>query len=637
MILKKKLFSASKLSNFIKNDQVLDYLNKLDENGFMVNSDLNIVKKRKFEESNESIESNKSCEFNKCNQKKKIKTSFDYIMSYGNQFENEIIQQIKHKMKLRNQLNKLISVEESNKYLNCDKTIKIISENRHNIILNSMLINPLDGTWGKPDLIVRGDWIQTYIPSIKINSNVISSKWYIIDIKSSTINLIAKGEELSSKLLYSVYKSQIYIYTNALNVLLNKNTKISNNVKCGFILGKRYKYVLNKNIIIKNTFDFVATIDFNKEYSKGIIWNNIISKAVKWHKYLDSNWKKLQIKPINNDVLYPNMKNTLNGNTCVYNIKKNIAQYNKEITLLWNCGLLNRKLAWSRGIKHYDDPKLNSSILGFSNSNKELIINSMLSILHSNNNFILNKKNNLFDWQTIATYEFFVDFETFNLDIDVDNSFPQESDDYLYISNQQIYMIGISFLNLSNIFVHYTFIINHPSFISMCPNNKINSDYIYCSDEKDLIIKFSVFIFQSVQQFFSINSTNLYKLFHWSNAEPLLFEKKLKQYKLEEEYFKFNWVDLLKIFKHNEYPIIIKECFGFGLKEIIKKLNYYKEIDLVWSELDDGLLSSFLARDIYLNISNDKMTININSIIEYNMIDCKALYCILEWMRKKLK
>ena len=57
-------------------------------------------------------------------------------------------------------------------------------------------------------------------------------------------------------------------------------------------------------------------------------------------------------------------------------------------------------------------------------------------------------------------------------------------------------------------------------------------------------------------------------------------------------------------------------------------------IKLSWPELDDGLLSSFKARDIYtgkMDLS-DQIDTMIN-IVEYNHIDCVALHKILEWIR----
>ena len=103
------------------------------------------------------------------------------------------------------------------------------------------------------------------------------------------------------------------------------------------------------------------------------------------------------------------MKNHYDKNW--YKIKKDIGVENREITLLWNCGIANRKLAWEAVIKRYDDVKLNAQILGFEGKSKETIIDLMLGLTNSDKKYILNKYNDYMEWQSISDFEFFVDFE----------------------------------------------------------------------------------------------------------------------------------------------------------------------------------------------------------------------------------
>ena len=119
---------------------------------------------------------------------------------------------------------------------------------------------------------------------------------------------------------------------------------------------------------------------------------------------------------------------------------------------------------------------------------------------------------------------------------------------------------------------------------------------------------------------------------HWSQAEPILFNKKLKEHNLLSDEYKLPWYDLLIIFKDESQPVLIKENFSFGLKNIIKKLNEYNQINLKWPDLDDGLLSSFIANDIY-NSDNNNKNKEMVDIVEYNYIDCLALHKIISWMR----
>lgn len=620
---KNNLISATRISNWVKYDPIIDYLDLINENKLKVDSNLEITKKR-----------SRTIDFEN-DQVKKLKSSFDYIVESGNLFEIDIIKQIEKMMFENKDLKKLKKINESNINLNYSQTINTIIENKYTIILGSVLINEKNNTWGKPDIIVKGEWIEKYIenkmPYINFN------KWYIIDVKSSTINLISNGEEMSSKLLYNTYKSQIYIYTDALNESL-KMYNVNNDVVYGFILGKKYKYIVNKNTIIKKPFEYLGIVDFRKEIN-GQSYCKMIADAVNWNNELRINWKNYTLNPINKDELYPNMKNHYDKNW--HKVKKQIAQVNKEITLLWNCGITNRKQAWDAGIKNYDNPKLNSNILGFEGKSKETIIDLMLKIIHSDKNYILNKNNDYMEWQSKSKWEFFVDFETFNSDVICDEN---NEWDNSFTPFQKIYMIGVNYV-INDTLKHKSFLLkylNYSELKNIFDKNNVNSniynvdfdDCIFCSDEIELIKKFSEFVmtFKPPDVDIEFYKKNI-RLCHWSSAEPIIFNKKIQEHNLDKNIYNFNWYDLLKIFKHDRFPIIIKDCFSFGLKEIIKKMNDYGLIDLTWSELDDGLLSSFIARDIYMNI-NSKPNMEMFNIIEYNYIDCKALYLLLDWMRK---
>ena len=97
--------------------------------------------------------------------------------------------------------------------------------------------------------------------------------------------------------------------------------------------------------------------------------------------------------------------------------------------------------------------------------------------------------------------------------------------------------------------------------------------------------------------------------------------------------FNLNWYDLLEVFKYRNSPIVIKGCRSFKLKEVTNKLNEHKLINIKWPDLEDGLLSSFMAKDIYENNDNKNKNDLIIDITEYNFVDCKSLSCILDFIR----
>ena len=96
-------------------------------------------------------------------------------------------------------------------------------------------------------------------------------------------------------------------------------------------------------------------------------------------------------------------------------------------------------------------------------------------------------------------------------------------------------------------------------------------------------------------------------------------------------------IDLLEIFKNE--PIIIKNCFNFGLKNIGKSLYKYKFISTTWSSTDNGLDAMIRFKEICEeNIGKDiplKRYTDISDIIHYNKIDCIVLTEILMFLRKR--
>lgn len=607
------LVSATRLANYIRNDPIIDYLDLIDKKGLSVSDDTLLLEEKIISNTN-----------------KKCKTSFDYIVEEGYKFENRIINKIKNLMEQCDSNDKIITIEKSDDInAQFEKTKEIIEEYKYEVIIGGLLINKKNSTYGYPDIIVLGTWIKKFIKSPP--ENIIQDDiYYIIDIKSSTINLINGGKYVSSSNLFEGYKTQIWVYKQALDQIQKCESKF------GFILGKKYKYIQDKQEIhINNSFYMLGLIDYLYEKNKGNDIKYKVKNAVKWSNELKKNWKKYKLYPISNKIR-PNMKNSFDKNH--KKIKKKIAQKNKELTLLWNCGIPQRNQAIKSGITKYSDLKLTPDKLGFvENSSKYHILDSMLKTTKSDNFISINKKNNHNNWQKSLEYEFFVDFETYTPFFD--ESVIYENKNGEHDESQRIYMIGIG-QNVDNQYKFKCFIIGYPGSESIYKNikkkyNCSNQDIIQVSNEKILIETFINYIYsfkkKNEPKYRFLKRT---RLIHWSWAEPCLFSKKLAKYNMNTTINILPWFDLMEIFKNSTYPITIKNCFSFSLKEITNTLHSHKLIKLEWPDLDDGLLSAFIARDIYKNLMlNENLNNNMQDIVEYNYVDCKALHLILNYIR----
>jgi hypothetical protein len=411
--------------------------------------------------------------------------------------------------------------------------------------------------------------------------------YYIIDIKFLTVKLSSDKSYILNAGLVQFYKVQILVYTNALNEILNQN------VKKGFILGKKYisesKNI--KTIIYNDNFNKLALIDYTKD--DAIKCHEKAKLAVSWILKLRNEGHQWNLfpKPIIKE-LYPNMSNNYDGKWRI--LKKNIAEKLKDLTLVVNIGPKQRNIAFHNNIFSYNDIKCNSSMLGLTGKNG-IIVDNIIKINSDicQDIFRPNKiKYNKNSWRKNKNMEFFLDYETTT---DFENK-------------NYIFMIGVGYIKNEIWIFKYFFAIN----------DKIKS-------QKDMFTKFLNYINQVL-----IKEKFKEPIFiHWTAAEPTFYNKIKNELKLPEAYF----LDLYKVFV--EEPIVIKGALNYSLKTIAKIMYKHQMIKTSWieSSCNNGLDAMLLAHKLYSTnknvIKNDLL-----DIIKYNEIDCKVLYEIIEYIRK---
>ena len=94
----------------------------------------------------------------------------------------------------------------------------------------------------------------------------------------------------------------------------------------------------------------------------------------------------------------------------------------------------------------------------------------------------------------------------------------------------------------------------------------------------------------------------------------------------------FEMIDLIIYFKKE--PIVIKGCFSYGLKDIVKNLYELKLINNKWKEDIGGLeammkLKEFCQLALEKNIPIKRFS-EVKDIIYYNYIDCRVIVDILQ-------
>jgi predicted RecB family nuclease len=505
-------------------------------------------------------------------------------MNKGNQFELKIVKYIN---------DNVLKIETISSYITketCNKTIELMNKGIP-IIHSAPFYNKTNKTKGVIDLLIRSDYINKIVKTNVLETNEIKTSlksyyYIVIDIKFSTIPLMSDGIHIQNSSNYKAYKSQLCIYTEAIGHIQNYHSKYA------FILGRRCKYT--KNSIVYNNhncLERLGRIDYDKIDN---IYITHTKNAINWLRDVRKNHHIWTINPPSNVNLYPNMC----IDSGIWNVQKeNISNEIGELTCIWNVNISHRENAFKKGIKKWQDKKCNSKILGIKGKRSD-IIDKILNINRQNVHKILPLKieNNIYNWKYNKN-EIFVDFETISDIITDFDNLPNQK------SSELIFLIGIYHRNDENNWEYTKFV---------CKNMSQN-------EEKHIINEFINFL--KIKKYPVIN--------YWF-AEQSLWKRAC--YRNNVDNSKINkWVDLYHIFKSE--PIVIKDCFNFGLKSIYKAMKKHNLIDIKMDSLCmSGKSAMIRAIDYYEQKceNNDIM----NDICLYNKFDCKVLKEILYYLRK---
>lgn len=554
--------SASSTRNYMLDDPIIDYLKK----------DAYVSGQRLRSGSFSSLLEN-------------AETFLSKIFDNGNKFEQLIINRIKENVPE----NDFIEIAKSYEARSLEKynlTKKAIKDGIP-IIYQPVLWNHSNKTYGCADLIIRSDYASKLFSSYSDYPSYQSKSkepiYEVYDIKWSALKLRAGSDHLQNDISVKPYKAQIWIYTDALNKIQSVPATR------GFIIGKSYtrERVKNKVPIVEfysDPFEKLGLIDYEHEVEKENIEKT--NEAIEWLNEIHTN-KRLKIDPPNDPRLYPNMKNAFDSEYS--KVKKSLAEKNKEITMLYSVGKRSRDLALDIGIKRWDDPRINSSVLGFNQSSKlARLIDGIIDINRLDNKELISysQLTNFGNWKR-AKVACYVDIETigktvYNLDMEKTNF---------------IFMIGIGVV-----------------IDGVWEFNVYTAKSLDVSEEQRIINEFNIRIEQIYKVAESYGQVEI-PVFHWSDYE----NTNLKPYIQIPDSFKF--YDMCKWVKDDE--IFIKGAFNFKLKSITRALHNLGMSNVVWEDsVSEGLDAMHQAYMYYKFGGIEKV---ITDIEAYNQVDCKSM------------
>ena len=536
------------------------------------------------------------------------------LLTYGNLFESKIVELLKREAGSQNCTYIGGNPRSDAQYEN---TIKAIKKGIP-LIFQANLRNYDNQTYGVSDLLIRSDWINRFfdvnplseeeetIPSNLVDPSTKRKAKYhyvVIDIKYKCLPLRSDGIHLRNDSAMKAYKGQLLIYRDALEKIQGYAPSYA------FILGSKWKYTKNgQDFEGKTCMERLGRIDYGNldfEYIEKV------EKALSWLKDVRENEYDLSKYPLSRDELYPNMCNRLDYPFRA--LKKRFAENNNDITLLWNVGPKQRRIANASGIYTWTDERCTPSALGMKGKRSKVLDN----ILIANRSDVRNIypkyiDSNIFDWKNFDNrkVELWVDFETTCSVFNEMDNLPENSGLNL------IFMIGAGYVDpKSGKWIYTSFVV----------------DSISEKEEEKICLEFLKFI-ETLKKKFRLKSLNCW---HYSPAECVSWKRAQKRSKRIRD---VKWTDLLKVFI--EGRVGIKNCLSYGLKTIVKAFHAHGYIETSYDESSigdgaDAAIGAFRAdlecKKNGISFQQHELT---REILKYNEIDCKVMMEILSYLRK---
>lgn len=528
------------------------------------------------------------------------KTFTNFLAKKGIEFESAIVQYI------NNNCVPVTTVASRFSDAGCKETIRLMKEGVP--ILHSAPLQHKK-TYGIADLLIRSDYISHLVDvnpltedEKRIPAPLLSTNYHylVIDIKFSTLPLRADGRLLLNSNSYPAYKAQTWVYTQAVGAIQGYTPDYA------FILGRRWKNRSKDEVNHNFTcFNKLGVIDF-----KGVdkIYVSETVKAVKWIQDVRENKHNWKINPPSRPELYPNMC----VDSGIWNSEKErIAKELGEITSIWYCGVGHREVSIRNGVSSWHDPRCNTSTMGIRGV-RAPVIDQIIKVNQQTEHKILPTviSSDMFGWREEVN-EVFVDFETL---VDVFSDFsnlPNQN------GSSMIFMIGVG-RKVAGKWTYQNFLATDTT-----PEEefRIMNEF---AKHLETLGNPKIFFWSAEARFWKTSETRLFDRLGSAEMRNQISDN----WKIE------GWSDLSNLFR--DEPIVIKDCFKFGLKAVAGAMRSHGMITAkIESNCNSGLLATVNAWEVY-NTHNDNVaeTPVMKDISVYNEFDCEVLYQILEYLRK---
>jgi hypothetical protein len=545
-----------------------------------------------------------------------------FLFKQGNDFEDEVIEYLKREHgdenfeEVGNDHNDSKSLEKA------EKTLELMEAGTP-FILQAVLWNPNNRTFGMPDILARSDWINeiTVEPSIdkkseKEKAPILGGDYHylVIDVKFTTLVFNATNTQLQNgHSSQKAYKTQLAVYNKALGRLQGYEPPKA------YLLGRKCSFTSRgEKHVSEHSLIRLGPVDFTGVDSE---FYNMAEEAADWYRWAYNEGADWEVYPKPSiPELWPNCANDKN-----YPWEKTVSEIAaelKELTGVWQIGIKHREQAHELGIFSWDDARLTPNLIGINGESRTKTVSDIINInKDSTQAKILPSliENDISGWKKKPNLEFFVDFETVT---DINDDFSN----FPYLGgNSLIFMIGCGYEKLDGSWEIEVF----------------TSKRLTIEEEGQIVDKWIDYMKRTTERILG-KGANFPKVYHWTHAEKTFLNKAIanrKEQKPEssEEWPKINWSDFCEVARKT--PIVVKGAFGFGLKAIAKNLKKYGLTETEWGDGPaDGLGAMVGAWYCDKQVDGtDKSMMSINymkEIKEYNKVDCKVMWELINYLRK---
>ena len=528
----------------------------------------------------------------------------EFIMNRGVEFEGELIKYIDANR---------IPVTSVSEYITKEslQQTEDLMKAGVPVIHSAPVKNTHNGTQGIIDLLVRSDCIsnlveqdplsdaEKIIPAPKLGKPY---HYIVIDIKFSTLPLRTDGVHLLNSGGYPAYKAQCLIYTEAVGRIQGYTAPYA------FIMGRRWRFtqggITNRNYTCLNRLGRIAYNTIDSDYKLRT------QQAIQWVRDVRKNSSDWSVNPPSRQELYPNMC----VDSGVWNAEKEkIADRIGEITNIWYVGLKHRNVALHKGVKSWRDRRCETALMDLTGT-RAPIIDAIMDINRQNIDKIRPAKieSNMYGWKNKGN-ELYVDFETL-ADVFVDFDHLPEQD-----CTDMIFMIGVGYEE-EGVWKYKNFV---------CKETSYEEEYRIMDEFAQLVADRGypqIYNWVAEERFWDTACNRQFDLAH-------LEDNTERKDHISDDWKRVDdWADLSKLFQSE--PIVIKDCFKFGLKAVAKAMRKHGMISArIESECNNGMSAMINAWKTYKNSDHPDTSDTMKDISKYNEFDVRVLWEILTYLR----